>query len=197
MKVCNIINCKTIVYAKQMCSRHYRQILHFGKIKRTKFDPNEIFIKNNECKMYLYNNEGEIIASTFFDLEFLEEVKKYKWYRQKAPHTHYVLTNINQNKKERLHGLILPCEEPYEVDHKDHDGLNNRLENLRIVTRLGNAENQKNNVSGYPGVCWHKRDQIWFSYIQVNYKRVSLGYFATAEEAHKVREKFKKEHNIK
>lgn len=40
---------------------------------------------------------------------------------------------------------------PEEVDHKDHDGLNNRLDNLRPTDRVGNNRNfnvQKNNKIG-------------------------------------------------
>ena len=40
-----------------------------------------------------------------------------------------------------LHRLLLDAQAGEEVDHIDGDGLENRRHNLRIVTRLENAQN--------------------------------------------------------
>ena len=67
-----------------------------------------------------------------------------------------------------------------DVDHINHDGLDNRKENLRICTRSQNMMNQrvyKNNKSGYKGVYWHKANSYWVSQIRKNKKSIYLGYF--------------------
>jgi hypothetical protein len=50
------------------------------------------------------------------------------------------------------------------VDHINGNTLDNQLENLRQVSNIQNCANKKinaTNTSGYKGVCWHKRDQIY------------------------------------
>jgi hypothetical protein len=78
--------------------------------------------------------------------------------------------------------------EPDEVvDHIDGNGLNNCRNNLRPATRAQNRMNSKvstNNASGYKGVSWHKRRGKWLAQIRIARKRIYLGYFASAEEAH-------------
>lgn len=66
---------------------------------------------------------------------------------------------------------------PEEIDHINRDPLDNRLDNLREVTRLDNQRNMtkmRSNTSGRTGVYYHKRDKLWVAYIGSD-KR--LGYF--------------------
>lgn len=73
-----------------------------------------------------------------------------------------------------------------EIDHINHDKIDNRIENLRIVSKLINMQNKskyKNNSSGVCGVSWHKVKCLWVSYIQKNKSRVMLGYFDDFFEA--------------
>lgn len=201
MKLCSINNCNKLVYCKNKCTKHYQQVLIFGDIKRTRFDSNKIIIRGNECEMYLYDKFGEYIKSTFFDLKFLEKIKIHKWYCHKPKNTYYVITNLKLlNKKSeslKLHQLILPCEGPLMIDHKDRNGLNNRLSNLRIVTNRVNTENKRNNTSGYTGVTWDKDYKRYVARIWFKGKNKYLGGFKTSLEGFKTREKFKKDNNIK
>ena len=74
----------------------------------------------------------------------------------------------------------------HEIDHIDRDKLNNRIENLREVTRtcnLRNTGNRSNNVSGVKGVCWYKRHEKWLSTIRVARKSINLGYHVDFLEA--------------
>ncbi len=76
-----------------------------------------------------------------------------------------------------------------EIDHIDGDGLNNRIDNLRDVTKSVNNRNQRmriDNTSGFNGVCWHKRDEKWYAKINTNGKRKHIGGFNDLEEAAKV-----------
>ena len=73
-----------------------------------------------------------------------------------------------------------------EIDHINHIRNDNRLVNLRFVTRGENLKNQSvssKNTSGVTGVCFIKRLQKYVAQIKVNRKAIHLGYFETLEEA--------------
>lgn len=93
-----------------------------------------------------------------------------------------------------LHRFVLNIEDDdvRKVDHKNGDGLDNRSENLRIVSNRENCRNKhrlrSNNESGYRCVHKMKKDtpKPFWSYIKLsNGKRKYLGSFVTAEEAAK------------
>jgi len=77
------------------------------------------------------------------------------------------------------------------IDHKDTDKANNRWGNLRLATKSQNMANMpapKHNTSGLKGAHRYKAGasygKPWQSTISVDKKSISLGHFATAEEAH-------------
>lgn len=74
----------------------------------------------------------------------------------------------------------------YEINHIDRNRINNKIENLEDVDCGRNSHNKgiyKNNKMGLPGVSIHKPNGKFKAQIQNNYKKESLGYFDTAEEA--------------
>lgn len=74
-----------------------------------------------------------------------------------------------------------------QLDHINCNRKDNRINNLRLVTKFENAQNSKirhNNKSGYKGVSWHQHVQKWTAQIQCNKKHIHLGYYATPEEAY-------------
>jgi hypothetical protein len=71
------------------------------------------------------------------------------------------------------------------VDHVNHNGLDNRRENLRLATYSQNAANnrkRRNTSSRYKGVRWHRATEKWEARIGVAGKLKYLGLF-TSEEA--------------
>ena len=61
------------------------------------------------------------------------------------------------------------------IDHKDRNGLNNRIENLRLLTTNSNLANvdRKRTVSSYKNVVWQESRKRWrvyhyFNGVQVN-----------------------------
>lgn len=66
-----------------------------------------------------------------------------------------------------------------EIDHKDSDPSNNRLDNLRLVTSQGNQWNRRT-AKGYH---WHKSDKKWRAQIKLDMNIIQLGQFATEHEA--------------
>ena len=77
---------------------------------------------------------------------------------------------------------------PRQLDHKDRNGLNNQLGNLRAATPLQNMFNRgpsRRNKCGYKGVCWRPNRHGFEARIMTKDKRKSLGVFGTAKDAAK------------
>jgi hypothetical protein len=76
----------------------------------------------------------------------------------------------------------------HDIDHINRVRADNRIANLRDVSRSVNLQNQtrpqKRGTSGYLGVTWYKRDKRWLAQIRVNGRLKNLGYFSSAEAAH-------------
>lgn len=74
-----------------------------------------------------------------------------------------------------------------QVDHIDRDRLNNRIENLRLVTRRENMRNaglQTNSTSGYKGVHFRKARQKWVARIMYDGKNSRyLGSYSSPADA--------------
>lgn len=79
---------------------------------------------------------------------------------------------------------------PDEVDHKDGDTFNNRIDNLRAASRGQNMRNiglRKDNKTGVKGVAMHKASGKFHAFIKTNKKQISLGLFERLEDAAKAR----------
>jgi hypothetical protein len=74
-----------------------------------------------------------------------------------------------------------------DVDHINGNVLDNRRENLRVVSRAVNMRNfaglRPNNTSGVVGVSFDKSRGKWVANIKVNNQHVRLGRFETLEAA--------------
>ena len=78
-----------------------------------------------------------------------------------------------------------------DIDHINQNKQDNRLCNLRQVSKTGNSRNKglyKNNGSGFAGVCRTSKGR-WRAYVTVKRKQIHLGVFDSAEEAQKARAK--------
>lgn len=77
-----------------------------------------------------------------------------------------------------------------EVDHINHVRDDNRLSNLRFVTRSDNCRNKSrssNNTSGVMGVYYERAKRKYRAQIKVDRVNIYLGRFVTLEEAIEVR----------
>lgn len=98
----------------------------------------------------------------------------------------HVIINTQPYYKKYLHRILLKVESSVIiVDHKNRNGLDNRRENLRATTKVGNALNMrvnKNKKSGLPkGI--YKEGNGYRACIQVNGLYKYLGHFNTILEA--------------
>lgn len=81
--------------------------------------------------------------------------------KSKRSKTSYIATYLDK-RYESAHRIIFAMHHGYmpeQVDHIDHNGMNNKIDNLRASNNRDNCKNlpmSKANKSGYVGVNWHK-----------------------------------------
>jgi len=146
----------------------------------------QFFIKGQfKCPM-IYNVKGDVVEVINPNNKSIFIIDKED--KEKIEHTFWSKSHgYIKNGRTFLHRFIMNCPKDMIVDHINGDKLDNRKCNLRICTQAQNCCNskkQKNNTSGYKGVCWHTTRKKWFSSIKYNKKNISLGYFNTPEEAY-------------
>jgi len=132
------------------------------------------------------------------DFEDYYRLIRFKWQAHWNPSTQCFRAQRGGNRDGKrctvlMHREIMHAPDGTDVDHRDHDELNNRKANLRLATKHQNSQNKrklKPGKSGYKGVRHSKRctQRPWEARIGTAGK-ISLGYFATREaafEAYKV-----------
>jgi hypothetical protein len=126
-----------------------------------------------------------------------EALSEYKWCACENHKVVYALhcfrhNETGKNQMISMHRFIMGVpKKDYVVDHINHDGLDNRKENLRICNKQENAWNHKTIESKYKGVAycyWNKR-KPFSSHIAKNSKLIHLGYFENQEDAAKAYDK--------
>lgn len=168
-----------------LCERHYKQLKNHGFTFRSKREYNEI-IKYDDYAEIILNDKDK--TRVIIDLDMVDALSKYKWWHNgKKQGKDYVRADINGNRV-MIHRFIMNVvDDNLEVDHENRNALDNRKENLRIVTRSKNQQNKsklKTNTSGVTGVSWHKVAGKWI--VRINVKdgeRGSMGYFDNIEDA--------------
>ena len=109
------------------------------------------------------------------------KLNKYKWHLISIG---YAETKIGDDRF-YMHRMIMHVTSRLQVDHINHDILDNRESNLRLVTVSQNHMNMRKHrgSSKYKGVSWNKKLQKWETYININYKRYRIGFFKEEKDA--------------
>lgn len=152
---------------------------------------NEYVIDGDMAIITLRQREGKEKRVSIIDTEELEKLIKIElsWHPQwfdftqsyYASATEYYINNDGERKQttRKLHNIIMNTNE--KIDHKNHDTLDNRKENLRIISVANNGMNRKsknkNNKSGYRNVFWSTGDNAWLVALQVEGKQRYFGRF--------------------
>lgn len=129
------------------------------------------------------------------DDEDFERVNQYKWTAYYANNEYRVMRKTKEGKTQYLHRFIMNAKENENIDHINHNPLDNKKANLRICTHAQNMRNQKKRrgSSNFKGVHWNKNAKKWMAQITCNYKKHYLGYFEKEENAAKVYDRVAKE----
>lgn len=139
---------------------------------------NTFDVKNDIGICYFNHDKGHFI----FDKEDYEKIKGFGWYKNSRG---YAVCDT-QDGTFLVHRMIMNCPKGLVVDHINHNKLDNRKANLRVCSQSDNLKNQvlnRANTSGCKGVHFFKRLGLWQTYITVNKKRISLGYYKDFNEA--------------
>ena len=121
------------------------------------------------------------------DPEDYERLAKYKWFAVGYERSFYAMRMVKakagrvKQKSVRMHRAVLDVPEGKFIDHINHNGLDNRKANLRIVTRGENSWNKRkqrgNYSSQYKGVTWLKRSGKWQARIVCKGTSIFIGQF--------------------
>jgi hypothetical protein len=129
---------------------------------------------------------------TMVNDEDFEHLSKYKWYFKRQG---YAVRNTEYIRGQArgcvwMHREIMNTPPGFETDHINGNKLDNRRSNLRIVTKSQNQWNRKkqSGSSKYKGVYWNKANRRWHVQLQMNKKKIWLGYYETETEARKAYE---------
>ena len=71
------------------------------------------------------------------------------------------------------------------VDHIDKNPLNNRADNLRLITQRENVNRTPRGRSRYAGVQWNEEHKKWRVMVRHKGKRFYVGIYSNEETAHK------------
>jgi hypothetical protein len=166
---------------------------------------NDFEIRDNITIIYLNRRNGSRLEC-IIDTEDLKKVNKEKmrWHVKKSEYsntyyvrwTKYISVKNHKSVNEMIyiHQLIIPYNPLiHTLDHKDKNGLNNRKENLRLIDKIGNAQNRKgancNNKTGCRNVCIIKGK--YTVQLQIDGKNTVLGQFEELNKANVFAEKMR------
>lgn len=116
----------------------------------------------------------------------------------------YVRVRLN-GEKTLAHVIIWkihngPISDGMEIDHINGIRHDNRIENLRVVTKSANQRNRvklnKNNTSGVSGVYWCNTRSCWMAHKRLQDATIQKR-FNTLEEAAAAIKEFYAEHSIR
>jgi hypothetical protein len=104
---------------------------------------------------------------------------KYRWSVVRSGRNFYARRH-RSGRGLYMHREVMGLLVGWEVDHINHDGLDNRRRNLRLCTRRENAHNRlpcRNGSSRYKGVSLHKPSGRWRANISSDGKNFFIGSF--------------------
>ena len=153
---------------------------------------NKFEVRGEVTAIFLHRRITKSIIETFIDTADLPIAQSMPltWYAWWSPlsKTFYVRNRLG----EMLHTRITSCPKDLEVDHKNHDGLDNRKENLfkstKQFNRLNQGKAQPGTASGLRGVTFHQGK--WRARLVIDGKEVRLGRWTHKEDASEVVENY-------
>lgn len=88
------------------------------------------------CAVKLNNGGTSLVDANYADV-----VRQYTWHRCSYGYAKAGQRGAGKCSLLFLHRLVCPCPSDLEIDHFNHNRLDNRRANLRVVTSAGNRAN--------------------------------------------------------
>jgi len=166
---------------------------------------NEFNIVGNTAELRVNNRRSDKDV-ILIDADDLKKVKAhaFTWcilYRNDSDYLGvYSRCEANPKTKVLLHRFLLEPEAELEVDHINHNTLDNRRCNLRGVSKSLNQQNRlgsnKGNSTGIRGVTYDAVKGLYLAQAQIDNKVAFKQYYTSAQEADSSLSKFRR-HNMK
>jgi len=123
------------------------------------------------------------------DDEDYERVMHYKWQTNRNGYQNRAISSVGRARV-YMHHIVLSISTTElngkEVDHINNDPLDNRKENLRLVSHTTNMRNTRRHKERV-GLCYNKKAKLWMAYLdRPDRLRKYLGYRKTKDEALKL-----------
>lgn len=150
-----------------------------------KININQYIIQGEITKLIITRNSGEKVV-VLIDTEDLERVRQNNWsagwregYQKRyyIQYTEYYYNDAGEYKGKTilLHKFLMNVWDKRKVDHEDHDSLNNRKYNLRVVSNANNVQHRKgansNSSTGHRNVNWGWNHEYYWVQFQKDGKR--------------------------
>ena len=133
------------------------QVSDWGKVKSLKFQKERILKLTSDCNGYYH-------------------CSLWSNGNRKTFTVHILVAIAFLNHKPNGYNIV--------VDHINNLKIDNRLENLQLISHRENiSKDRKGGSSRYVGVYWHKAANKWHAKIGVEGKQKHLGYFFNEIEA--------------
>lgn len=131
----------------------------------------------------------DIWYKSYIDKEDYEKIKTRHWRASHKKRKVYLVSGSKaKNNVVYIHNFLLDYvyHPGFEVDHTDGNSLNNRKNNLRIISRQANIDNTKvrcDNQIGIRGITQNKKSKLFVCDFYYHKKRFYFKNWKTIEEA--------------
>lgn len=177
------------LYQCQYCGKEFEARIQSIKLGHTK-SCGCILIKHGMAKHRLYPCWSDMKQRCYN-----HKHKVYKYYGARGIKVCDRWLDINNF----IEDMYPSYQEGLSLDRIDVNG-NYEPDNCRWATKATQSRNTRDirptNTSGFRGVYWDKRENKWMAYININRKRIYLGYHQTALEAAKAYETYVRVSNL-
>lgn len=145
---------------------------------------NKYRIDGNVTAIYLKRKDGYLV--TLIDTNNLPKAEQLinNWYACKCSKSgNFYVEGTVEHTTVLLHRFLLDAPEGMVVDHINHNTLDNRKSNLRILTHAENHQNRKgamkNSKTGIRGIRLDKG--LWKAEVRVNGKLLNRSFTSKTE----------------